>query len=847
MEPPRRKREAFWKLSREEAALLDRFLLTRISEIYNLWYPMRKHREEPMLTAASMTDEVMQYGSRVRPEAFDYWPRKKITPVVRNALERLKKQRKIASSIGMSQHRRGREARVYEPIDLDRQLRMHEAAQDGSTRPKSARAVEKYIKAKTGETVKLYRGRGYWYFSAPDSGGWSHSSVYVYRIGDQTLDGWLSDYQEIVKESVMHESFDPNVLLRQLGGNKFKVMTGAKNFVYSKADRSLSFKIGRNSKRVNGVRITLDASDTYTMEFMWNTVKKQTTRAKVSGVYAEDLQRVFTEHTGMYTSLGTMGESARKDHYAVYNGKAVSMGYISNAKNQFKMAAMRIVDNGAEGFVITPKDKVFKVTQSSRMAKPVTGRERDDALAELKKLGVNEMTTGANFLAVFNKLKKNDKVQVRYDSTIRKGSEQTLVVTSGKRAVGKARVERIILKNPDNPRGMKYTLYNRNGSVSLALGDMAASMTDISIVEAVSEGGGSDSVDWPMDVIQMYLRFRRGQETHEAFIETCYRHGVDPSLIEPILDARYPEGTPEQSPLGEAQSIRATPFTGANVEIITDKKTQAAAILRYLKRMFKPTVHSAEGHGFRVNAFILDRNPAAAEKYVTDMLRRDGFLAEGVIEITTSEAKRDPLDRLNAGEKLSQAEYDKLIKDIRAGKYDDRDPEEIPDDAWMPTKRVRRRKRGQARRVRRRKDEITTSGTVGGFSGGSGLLVQRKKRKKRALDMIERINAMLEDVTFRKHKVKKARIAQVHSSGSGELVAGPRGSVMLQRGTRADLEAFAKKHNIEITGTVPYSDIEKAQKKLAKDKRSNRAQKMIGKIRSFTQRAQKQPVGALST
>jgi len=83
-------------------------------------------------------------------------------------------------------------------------------------------------------------------------------------------------------------------------------------------------------------------------------------------------------------------------------------------------------------------------------------------------------------LKIFNKLKKNDKVRIKYDSSVGKGKEfQTFVVTSPKRPVGKKGVERVIMKHVDNPTGVKYTLYNRDGSVSLAIGDMAASMTDI--------------------------------------------------------------------------------------------------------------------------------------------------------------------------------------------------------------------------------------------------------------------------------------------------------------------------------------------------------------------------------
>lgn len=96
-------------------------------------------------------------------------------------------------------------------------------------------------------------------------------------------------------------------ILKQLGGNKFIAMTGAKQFV----DRgeSLSFKIGRNSTSTNYILITLDASDTYTVSFQRVTMSRKTfeTKTKViqehSMTYADQLQNLFTEVTGLYTSL----------------------------------------------------------------------------------------------------------------------------------------------------------------------------------------------------------------------------------------------------------------------------------------------------------------------------------------------------------------------------------------------------------------------------------------------------------------------------------------------------------------------------------------------------------------
>jgi hypothetical protein len=89
-------------------------------------------------------------------------------------------------------------------------------------------------------------------------------------------------------------------------------------------------------------------------------------------------------------------------------------------------------------------------------------------------------------LKIYNKLKKGDNITIKYGSSIRRDNEKEFVVSKGKTKVGKAQVERIILKNIKNPKGVKYYLYNRDGNVSMAIGDMAATIEDM--YESVNEG-----------------------------------------------------------------------------------------------------------------------------------------------------------------------------------------------------------------------------------------------------------------------------------------------------------------------------------------------------------------------
>lgn len=87
-------------------------------------------------------------------------------------------------------------------------------------------------------------------------------------------------------------------ILNQLGGNKFIVMTGAKNWYAT--TNSISFKIGRNLKGVSWVLITLNGMDTYDINF---NNSKGIPKSTVEGVYVDQLRETFTRHTGLDTHL----------------------------------------------------------------------------------------------------------------------------------------------------------------------------------------------------------------------------------------------------------------------------------------------------------------------------------------------------------------------------------------------------------------------------------------------------------------------------------------------------------------------------------------------------------------
>ena len=91
-------------------------------------------------------------------------------------------------------------------------------------------------------------------------------------------------------------------ILEQRGGNKFRVMTGAKNFAAT--DNSLRMRIGRNKTNANYMEVSLNMLDLYDITFAKVTKMGEMKSVKTyDNVYNDMLVEIFESHTGMYTTL----------------------------------------------------------------------------------------------------------------------------------------------------------------------------------------------------------------------------------------------------------------------------------------------------------------------------------------------------------------------------------------------------------------------------------------------------------------------------------------------------------------------------------------------------------------
>ena len=105
------------------------------------------------------------------------------------------------------------------------------------------------------------------------------------------------------------------------------------------------------------------------------------------------------------------------------------------------------------------------------------GQPMSQTLAEMQ---MNELKMNDPKLnKIFDKLKKGDKIKLKTSSTMSKGSDFVEYIVKSKNVVNKGRVEKITLATVGNEGAVKKFLYRRDGKVTFAMGDMAASIDDI--------------------------------------------------------------------------------------------------------------------------------------------------------------------------------------------------------------------------------------------------------------------------------------------------------------------------------------------------------------------------------
>lgn len=93
-----------------------------------------------------------------------------------------------------------------------------------------------------------------------------------------------------------------STIFAQLGANRFAAMVGVSSLAYGDTSLTVRFK-AKGRAGINTVRVTLDASDTYTVTYFKIRGVNCAEVATESGIYADMLRPCFTAATGLDTSL----------------------------------------------------------------------------------------------------------------------------------------------------------------------------------------------------------------------------------------------------------------------------------------------------------------------------------------------------------------------------------------------------------------------------------------------------------------------------------------------------------------------------------------------------------------
>jgi len=189
-----------------------------------------------------------------------------------------------------------------------------------------------------------------------------------------------------------------------------------------------------------------------------------------------------------------------------YNFVAIKNGLSFRIKNQ-KANFIKITLNGKDLYDLEIgrfRGLNYKVVYEGEdlyndMLKPAIEKATGMYLSLFKKGG--KMAEGGSVSsdnkAIFESLKKGDKVQITYNSSIASNQTKNLVVKNRTRVgVGKKwESDKITLVNVDNPNGVKFFFYKRtdSGYLGYAIGDLAISGVKLKVENTNAVKSGSDN------------------------------------------------------------------------------------------------------------------------------------------------------------------------------------------------------------------------------------------------------------------------------------------------------------------------------------------------------------------
>ena len=176
-------------------------------------------------------------------------------------------------------------------------------------------------------------------------------------------------------------------------------------------------------------------------------------------------------------------------------------------ESQELQALMALDDEGIEA-VIDKKGKIVINKKDKKNAEKALKKSfRKGGIPEIQ---YEEVELTEEFKEKdFDALKKGDTITIEFKSAMSTG-KSTFKVTA-KNVVGKARVEKATLQNVKKPNSVKFFLYKRGNKVSLAQGDMAASVVKYTVEEVELDEAKGTAYPATIDTLKMIVKDKQNQ------------------------------------------------------------------------------------------------------------------------------------------------------------------------------------------------------------------------------------------------------------------------------------------------------------------------------------------------
>ena len=249
---------------------------------------------------------------------------------------------------------------------------------------------------------------------------------------------------------------------------------------------------GDGCPKCEGNGYMADAVDKEDEPFLKDLIKNLRKGSATHSKQADDLEKAVKEETELdedkssavydFDRLIKDGGIDKRDFRKAKNlyvsGKLMDLRkHIYNLDTSPLEAIMDVIaKNDPKAFM-----KMYPKSKKGEYMSSIAHAHKEETVVESWELNEMKMDD-PKLLKIFDKLKKGSTVKIKIDSAISKGKDYREFTVTAKNIVGKGKrfeQEKITLKAKDNPTGVKHFLYNRDGKVTLAIGDMGASIADI--------------------------------------------------------------------------------------------------------------------------------------------------------------------------------------------------------------------------------------------------------------------------------------------------------------------------------------------------------------------------------